>query len=111
MGHLVHDCRRNNIRSGNIRGCGMGECWREEWGGGRGRWETNLGGGEGGGDEHGGNGGGERKERGQFAGKGYECIKRNDIGLLLRVRCFIIIVLMTYEISEMKVCYPDIFGA
>lgn len=78
--------RRNNIRSGNIRGCGMGECWREEWSGGRGRWETNFGGGEGRGDAHGGNSEGEGGERGQLAGKGCECIKHYDIRLLLTVR-------------------------
>ena len=91
----------------------MGECWREEWSGRRGRWETNLGGGKGGGggEGHGGNSGGEGKERGKLAGKGYECIKHYDIGLLLRGRCFIIIVLMTFEISEMEICYPDILGA
>lgn len=44
--------RRNHIRSGNRRGYGIGECWREEWSGRRGRWETNLGGGKGGGDGH-----------------------------------------------------------
>jgi len=54
---------------------------------------------------------GKGKGRGRPVGKGRECIKDYDIGLLLRVRCFIIIILMTCEISEIENCYPDILGA
>ena len=70
-----------------------------------GRMSTNLGG-EGREIEKGKDGG-----KGELAGKGHELIALYDIELLLRVRWFIIIILTTYEIPEIEVCYPDILGA